>query len=294
MQVAPVSVGSERQEALVERRAHESRDVGRAVDQGEIAGALEDEDLERGGVLRRKAGQQGGGRGPESVKGIEQLGRAAQIEVRDQVEVLGLGPTPLVVFDRAVGGATARPRIAASAHRYADVHVRRPPRRASAGWEAGVPARCADVHVCKPSTIRSAMRCMAAQAPTDGDVVKAAFAEHRGVVQVAPVEDHGLPQRGLHGVEVGTAEFVPLGDHGQRVGVLKRFLRGRAQSTRSGRSPYRRLASPRAWGSYARTRPPAAQIAAITARLGASRMSSVFGLNASPHSAMVLPRKSPK
>ncbi|MNT86575.1 hypothetical protein D3C72_2268780 [compost metagenome] len=46
-------------------------------------------------------------------------------------------------------------------------------------------------------------------------------------------------------------------------------------------------------GSNARTLAPAAHKDSSNTRLGASRMSSVFGLNARPHTAKVLPRKSP-
>ena len=104
VKVAAVAVRSERQEAPVEGRAHEPRYAGRLVHEGEVACTLEDEDSQRGRMVGRKAGQQRGGRCAEPVQRVEQLGRAAEIQVRDEVEVLGLGPAPLVVLDRRVGG----------------------------------------------------------------------------------------------------------------------------------------------------------------------------------------------
>ena len=97
----------------------------------------------------------------------------------------------------------------------------------------------------------------------------------------------------LQAGEVGLAELVPLGDEQERVGALRRGVRllgeldaapvedlrgdlgsrpdrARAPSRRSPRSP------------------------SITVIAGASRMSSVFGLNASPHTAMVFPASEPK
>ena len=53
-------------------------------------------------------------------------------------------------------------------------------------------------------------------------------------------------------------------------------------------------AAPSATGSHARTSAPSATSRPASTRLGASRMSSVFGLNASPSSATVLPRRLPR
>src|SRR6266567_3857153 len=47
------------------------------------------------------------------------------------------------------------------------------------------------------------------------------------------------------------------------------------------------------WGSYARTRAPCASSAGTMTRLGASRMSSVLGLNVRPSTAIVLPCSEP-
>ena len=54
------------------------------------------------------------------------------------------------------------------------------------------------------------------------------------------------------------------------------------------------LAAPVASGSYACTAAPADRSALISGMAGASRMSSVRGLNASPHTAIVLPFRDPK
>src|SRR3990172_11097 len=47
----------------------------------------------------------------------------------------------------------------------------------------------------------------------DRVVEETAFPDLRGVVDVAPVEDHRLPHQALHQSEVGLAELVPLRDH---------------------------------------------------------------------------------
>ena len=59
-------------------------------------------------------------------------------------------------------------------------------------------------------------RCLSAP---DGEILDAAAAHQFRVVEVAPVEDHRVLQGLLDGREVRAAEFLPLGDDDQRIGV---------------------------------------------------------------------------
>src|SRR3989304_7266208 len=60
----------------------------------------------------------------------------------------------------------------------------------------------------------------------DRMVEEAAFPDLHWVVDVAPVEDHRLAHQGLHQLEVGLAELVPLGDDDQRVRPLEGSIGG--------------------------------------------------------------------
>ena len=87
----------------------------------------------------------------------------------------------------------------------------------------------------------------------------------------------------LDQLEVGGAELLPLGADEQGIGALRAasWVPHRVRS-----SAGRRGAGPLSWpGSYACTLPPAAPDGVHQHPAGASRMSSVLGLKASPQSA---------
>ena len=94
---------------------------------------------------------------------------------------------------------------------------------------------------------------------------------------------HQLP----HLREVRLAELVPLGDDGQRVGAGQRVVALVAE-----RDAVAEDAAAPSWSPpdrrRGRSRPAASSPSMITIA-GASRMSSVRGLNASPQTAIVLP-----
>ena len=110
------------------------------------------------------------------------------------------------------------------------------------------------------------------------------------VVDIAPVNH----QPGVHDFRkdgpVGQPELFPLRRHDQGIGTVRRVvdigsvIDGIAQGAAS---------SSMAAGSYARTATPAFSRARISVSEGASRTSSVSGLNESPQTATVLPFRFP-
>ena len=92
----------------------------------------------------------------------------------------------------------------------------------------------------------------------------------------------------LHAREIGMPVLVPVGDHDERVGALERLVVRRPRtSMRSADADASPRASPRD-----RARRPSrrrSSSSSISVSAGASRMSSVCGLNASPHTAMRAP-----
>ena len=87
--------------------------------------------------------------------------------------------------------------------------------------------------------------------------------------------------------EVGMAVLVPVGDDDQRVRA-RRARRSSSPRTRSGRRAVLRLVH-RGRDRARTTVAPASSSSSISVSDGASRMSSVFGLNASPQTAMRVP-----
>src|SRR5574337_2109637 len=59
---------------------------------------------------------------------------------------------------------------------------------------------------------------------SDAEVFDALLRHHLGFVHVAAVEDRRLLEAALDGLEIGAAEFLPLGDDHQRVGPLQGAL----------------------------------------------------------------------
>ena len=98
-------------------------------------------------------------------------------------------------------------------------------------------------------------------------------------------------------VEIGAAELLPLGDDGERVGAVAARPSATPRSA-AGRARRQQRASPRPSppGRRRVTVAPRASRSAISTRLGASRMSSVLGLNARPQTreAAGPSRRSPK
>ena len=93
----------------------------------------------------------------------------------------------------------------------------------------------------------------------------------------------------LEPLEVGAAELVPLGEQRQRVGALGGVVVvARSSAIALAEDLLRRLVGHRIVRVHRGARRRAAR--SITVSAGASRMSSVPGLNASPHTAIVLPR----
>ena len=91
------------------------------------------------------------------------------------------------------------------------------------------------------------------------------------------------PVLALNGDELLDVDFAALLDEHAR--TASRTVSQSSMPTRS---------TGRATGSQARTSAPSASRRYAITRLGASRMSSVFGLNASPSSATFLPRSGPR
>src|SRR5258708_29219131 len=60
-------------------------------------------------------------------------------------------------------------------------------------------------------------------------IAEARAGHMRRIVEIAAVEYHGSAQGGLDVVEVRTAELLPLGDDGQRVGALHGLRAGLAE-----------------------------------------------------------------
>src|SRR6266567_6931192 len=75
--------------------------------------------------------------------------------------------------------------------------------------------RCEPMNPAPPDTTARGLELVAADAPVSE--TKAAH-DHR-VVDVAAVDNHRPPHRGLHASEVEVAELVPLGDHDHGVGA---------------------------------------------------------------------------
>ena len=131
-------------------------------------------------------------------------------------------------------------------------------------------------------------------AAADAAVLDPVHGHQHGVEEVAAVEDQRLAQRALDGVEVGAAEFLPLGDDAparRRPPARAAWL---AAKCRPG-APSMMRAAPRPWPPgrrRARWRRGAVSSSTIT-RLGASRMSSVLGLKARPQSAKRAARRDP-
>src|SRR5688572_9441966 len=65
-------------------------------------------------------------------------------------------------------------------------------------------------------------RAEAARSAADAVVGEAQAFERLAAVDVAAVEDHGGLELALHGLEIGPAELVPLGDQDQAVGAHER------------------------------------------------------------------------
>ena len=114
-------------------------------------------------------------------------------------------------------------------------------------------------------------------------IIAEAGAHHvQRVVEVAPVEDHRRLQRLLHVVEIRTAKFLPFGDDGERIGAFEGLGAALAQGEiRSAAVDALRIPASPPDRRRAPWRPPPSS-ASISTRLGASRMSSVLGLNAQP------------
>ena len=106
-------------------------------------------------------------------------------------------------------------------------------------------------------------------------------------VEIASVDDDRPPQRLLDADEIRMSVLVPVGDDDQRIGAVERLIARGARTQR--RPPSRCLASSIATGSCAMTRAPAASNSSMSASAGLSRKSSVFGLNARPHTATARP-----
>lgn len=62
--------------------------------------------------------------------------------------------------------------------------------------------------------------------PPDGEILDAHTAHELGVVEIAAVDNYRGFQRGLDGVKVGAAEFLPLGRDDERVGIVQGRHRG--------------------------------------------------------------------
>src|ERR1035437_5602451 len=56
----------------------------------------------------------------------------------------------------------------------------------------------------------------------DRMVLQAMAANLRGIIEIAPVKNHRQLQALTYGVEIRTAELLPLGDDRQRIGTVKR------------------------------------------------------------------------
>src|SRR3954454_16000241 len=56
---------------------------------------------------------------------------------------------------------------------------------------------------------------------SNGVVLDAVRFHHLGIIKVAAVEDGGRLELRLDGGEVRTAELLPLGDDGERIGTLQ-------------------------------------------------------------------------
>src|SRR5690348_10238314 len=55
-------------------------------------------------------------------------------------------------------------------------------------------------------------------------VIDAELGHRLRFIKVAPIEDHGRLQHRLHVHEIGTLEFLPFGQHDERIGPGQRFL----------------------------------------------------------------------
>ena len=104
-----------------------------------------------------------------------------------------------------------------------------------------------------------------------------------------PSIDERVAHRGAQLRPRQVAQLRPLGDDDGCVGAAQRGF-GR----RSANSTPRSVALASATGSQATTSAPSASRRAVSTRLGASRRSSVSGLNASPSSATRLPASDPR
>ena len=85
--------------------------------------------------------------------------------------------------------------------------------------------------------------------------------------------------------KIGAAEFLPLGDDDQRIGAAQRLHRAGGELEPGDVVQERRASARRHRVVGADRARRAAPARAITTRLGASRMSSVLGLKARPHTA---------
>src|SRR5690554_4638591 len=129
-------------------------------------------------------------------------------------------------------------------------------------------------------------------AAADGVVDQTIALKHFRLVQVTTIKDHRMLEGAGHHVEIRGAEFFPLGADGQGIGTFEACSLV-PHRVRPSWSPEIRWVSSMASGSKACTVATAFQTSSSRVRAEASRMSSVFGLKASPHKAMTLPFRSP-
>lgn len=126
---------------------------------------------------------------------------------------------------------------------------------------------------------------------THGQILKPHTTHQLRVIEMAAINYHWLLQRGLDGIDVGAAKFLPLGHRDQRIGVVQTLgLRVRKPQVRLvAIDAPRGIHGDRVVGD---SRGAAFSISAMTARLLAPRMPSVLALKAKPHSAKCRPCRS--
>ena len=128
--------------------------------------------------------------------------------------------------------------------------------------------------------------------PSDAEVAQAEGLHQAWIVDVAAVEDDRVRQRVADRVEIRAAEFLPLGDDRERVGAVQRGFGAwhQRQVVTLAVDALGLAHGDRIVGAHLGARAPQ-RLHEFAA--GASRMSSVLGLNARPHSAIVLPLSLP-
>ena len=66
-------------------------------------------------------------------------------------------------------------------------------------------------------------KCNSLPLPPNCQIFNTQAPHQLGVIQVTPIKNHRALQAGLDAVEIRAAEFLPLGEDGERVGALHGF-----------------------------------------------------------------------